>query len=186
MATTKIGTVRTTTPTTPCPGTAYQTSTGAGCSACADRGLGASLTGTSASTCITSGQSPCCNLPYFFLAYSNTTVLQYAFLEFNILPNVHVCVVVAAAAAGSLTSPKGSLRVPSPPWTAADRRDSGGNVLLLDADHHQRRERHLDLLHPVRSLPCHHRRRLQQLVRTMHGAQSLARRTHPAPPGRRP
>ena len=87
--TTKLATVSSTTPSATCPGYAYKT-TGA-CSACADRGLGLTLTGQTAATCVSASQSPCCNLPYFYLSYTGTTVNRYAFVELNLISSVRVC-----------------------------------------------------------------------------------------------
>ena len=84
--TTKLATVRSAAPSTTCPGYAYQSSNG--CSACADLGRGLSLTGTTSATCVSSAQSPCCNLPWFFLGFTGTTVQQYALMEFNIIAAV--------------------------------------------------------------------------------------------------
>ena len=86
--TTKLATVRSSAPSATCPGFAYQSSSG--CSACANRGIGSALTGTSASTCVSAAQSPCCNLPYFYLGFTGSTVNQYAFLEFNIGTSVRL------------------------------------------------------------------------------------------------
>ena len=87
--TTKLATVSSTTPSATCQGYAYKT-TGA-CSACADRGLGLTLTGQTAATCVSASQSPCCNLPYFYLSYTGTTVNRYAFVELNLISSVRVC-----------------------------------------------------------------------------------------------
>ena len=86
--TTKLATVGSVHASATCPGFAYQTSTG--CSACADRGLGLTLTGATSATCVTAAQSPCCNLPYFYLGFVGSTVLQYSLVEFNIVSPVRV------------------------------------------------------------------------------------------------
>ena len=84
--TTKLATVRSATPSATCPGFAYK-ATG-GCSACANRGLGSALTGATSATCTSDANSPCCNLPYFFLSFTGPTVTQYALMEFNVVSSV--------------------------------------------------------------------------------------------------
>ena len=84
--TTKLATVRSATPSATCPGFAYK-ATG-GCSACANRGLGSALTGATSATCTSDVNSPCCNLPYFFLSFTGPTVTQYALMEFNVVSSV--------------------------------------------------------------------------------------------------
>jgi hypothetical protein len=80
--TTKLATVSSTATTATCPGFAYQ---GASCTACANLGAGTALTGVTPATCVSAGQSPCCNLPYFYLGFTGTTVRQYALMEFNVI-----------------------------------------------------------------------------------------------------
>ena len=88
--TTKLATVRVATPSATCPGFAYK-ATG-GCSACANRGLGSALTGATSATCTSEANSPCCNLPYFFLSFTGRTVTQYALMEFNVVSSVRATV----------------------------------------------------------------------------------------------
>jgi hypothetical protein len=77
--------VSSTATTATCPGFAYQ---GASCTACANLGAGTALTGVTPATCVSAGQSPCCNLPYFYLGFTGTTVRQYALMEFNVISSV--------------------------------------------------------------------------------------------------
>ena len=78
--------MRSATPSAACSGAPlYPSST---CSACANLGTGKALTGATAATCLLASQSPCCNLPLFFLEYSSTTPLQYPYIEFNVLQQV--------------------------------------------------------------------------------------------------
>ena len=91
MEGTKIATVSALTTNTTCPGMAYPSAT---CSACANLGTGAVLAGATAATCVSAGQSPCCNFPYFYLAFAGTTVKQYAFLELTALPSVRARVLL--------------------------------------------------------------------------------------------
>jgi hypothetical protein len=84
--TTKLATVRATAPSTTCSG-APELAT-ATCSACANLGKGTALSGTTAATCVSAGQSPCCNLPVFFLEYNRTTPVQFPYIEFNVLQPV--------------------------------------------------------------------------------------------------
>ena len=87
--TTKIATIDVTQPVAVCTGIAT-TQTGT-CTACANLGLGgAPVSGATAATCVSSANSPCCNLPVFYLAFTNTTVSRYAMLEFIVLTNVSV------------------------------------------------------------------------------------------------
>ena len=86
MSVTKLATVASTTPSATCPGVASVSS--GSCSSCANLGLGSVLTGATAATCVQASQSPCCNLPVFFLEYAGTTPTKYAFLEFSVVSNV--------------------------------------------------------------------------------------------------
>ena len=86
--TTKLATVRSATPSVTCPGFAYKAA--GGCSACANRGLGSALTGATSATCTSDANSPCCNLPYFFLSFTGPTVTQYALMEFNVVSSVRL------------------------------------------------------------------------------------------------
>jgi hypothetical protein len=65
-----------------CPGVPYPLGGSPSCSACANLGRGTTLTGATPATCVSGGQSPCCNLPYFYLGYTGTSATQYALLEF--------------------------------------------------------------------------------------------------------
>ena len=98
VGTTKLATVISALPTTTCPGVP-SVSDGT-CSPCADLGLGLVLTGSTASTCVSAAQSPCCNLPVFFLDYTGTTSTKYAFLEFVVVSNV--CCAPPPARGGSV------------------------------------------------------------------------------------
>ena len=83
---TKIATVISADRNSSCTGIAVATA--ASCTPCANLGTGALLTGNTAATCVTTSQSPCCNLPYFYLEYAGQNVLQYAFFELMVLPPV--------------------------------------------------------------------------------------------------
>lgn len=85
MQISKVATVGAANTSIVCPGIAYASDT---CSACANLGTGAVLAGATAATCVSAGQSPCCNFPYFYLGFAGTTVKQYAFLELTALPSV--------------------------------------------------------------------------------------------------
>ena len=76
------GAIRATSPSAVCNGAPYKT--GAGCTPCANLGRGSVLTGTTAATCVTGGQSPCCNLPVFNFDYNGTVPIAYPLLEFNV------------------------------------------------------------------------------------------------------
>jgi hypothetical protein len=85
-STTKLATVRKSLPTATCSGAAALNT--ATCTACANLGRGTALSGTTPSTCVAAGQTPCCNLPLFYFEFNGTTALQYPFIEFGVIPPV--------------------------------------------------------------------------------------------------
>jgi hypothetical protein len=82
--TTKIATVASAVPAGTCSGMARASSNT--CTACNNLGASSTaLTGATAATCVTGSQSPCCNLPVFYLEFINTTATRYALLEFIVV-----------------------------------------------------------------------------------------------------
>ena len=81
---TKLATVQSAAPTATCSG--MSTASTSTCSACANLGTGVALVGGTTSTCLSPSQSPCCNLPVFYLDYAGTTPTKYAAIEFNVVP----------------------------------------------------------------------------------------------------
>ena len=86
-AVTKLGTVSSTSTSAVCSGIATAAST---CSACANLGKGTVLTGSTSATCVVAANSPCCNLPVFYLDFTGSTATRYPLIEFNVLTNVSV------------------------------------------------------------------------------------------------
>ena len=44
------------------------------------------MTGGTAATCVSAGQSPCCNLPVFYMDYAGSVATSYPLMEFNVVP----------------------------------------------------------------------------------------------------
>ena len=84
-AVTKLGTVSSASTSAVCTGMASSSAT---CSACANLGKGTALSGSTASTCVLAANSPCCNLPVFYLDFTGSTATRYPLIEFNVLTNV--------------------------------------------------------------------------------------------------
>ena len=94
-AVTKLGTVSSTSTSAVCSGIATAAST---CSACANLGKGTVLTGSTSATCVIAANSPCCNLPVFYLDFTGSTATRYPLIEFNVLTNVRAGIAPARAA----------------------------------------------------------------------------------------
>jgi len=155
--TTKIATVDVAAPNAVCTGIATTQATS--CTACANLGLGGAVaTGGTPSTCVLSANSPCCNFPLFYLAFTNATVTRYSLLEFIVVPSVRARRGPPPRRAGvrPLTSPP--LGLPGPGPRVADGA-AWADVPVVDAAHAQRLQRQLCVRGRAhahdRDGPCH-------------------------------